>query len=181
MPQIANQDFSVIRPDYADCVDSDYIARSILLQHILRGTIFDCIIENPGPDMPGQYRPVSFVPDDNSGNIFVYGTEKYEIYIPCSFNLHGVRQLAVQGKIEKQVPGKQFEFLSDWGQKYLVAIYDSDKTCWVVINGKCVEITKTEEDEIATAKLSNFVPTVGDATAEIEENDLSALVGISLY
>lgn len=72
MPQIANQDYNVIRPTIADAVWDDAAALGILAGHLDRGTIFDVVLNS----FTSDYARVIGLDEDLRGgaSITVYNT-----------------------------------------------------------------------------------------------------------
>ena len=181
MPQIANQDYNLIKSTYK--TDSlDYFAYANLLSAILRGTIFDVIIQGPiiQGEESGLFRVISLT--SVPGEYFInfassdYGVERINFradYTPDNYR--------VLGKIEMQLPDKSMDFLSDDTEenKYLTAKSD-EFFYYVVVGGKCIEIG-IDDEQIVSAQISDVNPPQGAKTVSLTVEDVPNIVGLGLY
>lgn len=181
MPQIANQDYTVIAPAYADYVQADAHAQSLLAQQIKRGTIFDCLIFRPGENdanVESYGRVVSMRQLEKSFELFVFGGNlvctitmmKNENYNSALEEI----QLAVELKTNTPFPTAQTTF----GEKLFYEAYTHKYLC---VNDKYVKIIIANEDYIGGYEITDITPEDGVAYANISKDALDKLIGWAVY
>ena len=168
MPQIANQDYNVIRPVYADVIEHDASALGMLSGHIKRGTIFDVLIEQSSYGiakvitLKGDYGVIFITPEDNSIQ---------EISIDWSpTQYEGLAAVQVACQIEDELP--------QLGMNASGVLLESNKETYLCVDGKLVNVTTNELSLVATLSVSNDVPGQDDSWVNVSFEELQKLVGV---
>lgn len=163
MPQIAQQDYKIIKPTLGRAVVADAAALAELKKAFLNGTIYDCIIESPIAQDSGDGRvlgtlgpnPTIYVTDpDDSGNP---GTINFPFTIPQYQGLAAVQAEVdrIDGAVHTLLPifGAISNGLSEIGAGYDVCTPEGYRYKVTLADGKIATIeastAKTEGDFIA--------------------------------
>lgn len=167
MPQIANQDYNVIKPVYADHVEHDAVALGMLSGHIDRGTIFDVLIEQSYGiakviTLKGNYGVTFITPEDDS--IYVIPID----WSPTQYE--GLAAVQVACQIDDAIP--------ELGMNASGVLLESNKKTYLCVDGKLVNVTANELSLVATLSVSNDVPGQDDSWVNVSFEDLQKLVGV---
>lgn len=183
MPQIANQDYTVIKPEYATNINDDGLALATLVRQIKRNTILDCVLLRPlenalyltkvvaidVKNVEGYFASV-FFGVDNTGN-----NKNNKIFISYS----SPETYEVIAKLQKQLNEKNalpvFRPVDDH-----LGCYKDDGSIKISVNGYFV--SAEDEDEVITDLSIDYNSPVGSAESLVlDESDLQYLIGVSYY
>lgn len=170
MPQIANQDYNIVAPQYADTVDRDAAALSVLAGHLERGTIFDVLIEN-GVDNPDGIARVVSVKDTI---IFIVSPVSGPINIDADYTPSQYEGLAAVQKaceMTDDLPG-----LSTYNG-YLSQSQDEIFLC---VDGKLIAAEVDGNDKLASISISNESPAADADWVNISWEDAQKLIGLPI-
>ena len=172
MPQIANQDYNVIRPEYANDVSVDAIALSKLSAHRERGTIFDVVIVDANIDDPTFSR----VLDYNKQSMNVPGKTIDVPYSPD--NYIGLSAIQREMQMEDALPYLYLvdpptePYLAENGRDTLICV-DGFKVIGEIFDDKFISFTVSSEKVAPETEY-------GSGYVNISEEDLQKLVGLEL-
>lgn len=172
MPQIANQDYNIIRPEYADDISIDAIALSKLSAHRERGTLFDVVTVDANIDDPTFSRVLDY--DNRSMNI-----SNQTIAVPFSPDIYiGLSAIQREMQMKNALPELYLvdppaePYLAESGQDTLICV-DGFKVIGEIFDDKFISFTVSSEK---VAPESEY----GSAYVNISEEDLQKLVGLEL-
>ena len=174
MPQIANQDFNIVRPALATNIVADAEALGQLAGHLKRGTIFDVIVEKSYEEVDGPSRitAVNAVP----GGTAVFSFSYSEGTVMGITLYHTQEQYSGLAAIQRETKENNVPQIGEDDNGYLcTGVDDAIDVC---VNGNLV--TPIWGGENGDALVSYTITNV-KATGEfvnITEEDLANLIGV---
>lgn len=178
MPQIANQDYNIIRPAYADTIPHDAEALGQLAGHIERGTIFDVILFYIDGDGGKEYfRPTGLtIPEDSWPSIDYFDSYLSENtyielrYTPTQYS--GLAAVQRACELTKKLP----VLTKSGDDDYLT---EDNSSLFICVNGCLVLAESDDSDKIVSLTVTDQKAESG-TYADISEDDLQKLIGLSL-
>ena len=172
MPQIANQDYNIIRPVLWSFVNEDTPALMQLAAAKERGTIFDVLVEKPTEDANGLYRIVSV----EEPYLWAQGRETVQISaVYNSRQYHGMS--VIQEKLPNHPYPDLYRIMGD-ERPYLA---DSHNDTYICVDGYVVEAQVNAAVIFTGFSITNIkVETLpdGDKFINVPAEILPELIGI---
>ena len=176
MPQIANQDYNVVKPAYADYVKVDAQALGMLAGYFDRGTIFDCVINNAvGGDENDFERIISI--EETLRLIYFFSASDGEVgHISFPYNSTQYDGLAAV-QVAVEATGSLPELI-DWEETGYLGEDINGK--YICVGNKLVSVEYGEDYKITKLTVTNEDPEEGDDFVNISSDDLQKLIGVEL-
>lgn len=183
MPQIANQDYTVIKPEYANTINVDGLALATLVRQIKRNTILDCVLLRPRENAPslvkvvainilddGGFASIYFLIDNQAAqknnNIFLaYGlAETYEVFAKLQKQLNDRVSLPVFTPVDDHL-----------------GCFKDGGSIKISAKGYFVSVEADDEDKITNLSIDYTAPVGSAESLVLDESDLQYLIGVSYY
>lgn len=174
MPQIANQDYIVVAPQYGDCINNDAAALGMLAGHIERGTIFDCLLsggitEKYSSDVERVIGCTGVKPT----NVHTYSppdggvVDVIIVYTPTQYE--GLAAVQVACEMTDDIPTLAID------NGYLSQSQDAILLC---VDGKLIAAEADGDSNLASISISNEAPAAGADWVNISWEDAQKLIGL---
>lgn len=169
MPQIAQQDYNIIRPVVGPTINADAPAIAKLVENIERGTIFDCLLFNAG----GNNDEYSCVLGANRGAIGFFSVGDNATGI-IEFGSLSVEQW--QGLAAVQIAAGATDIPNLEG--YQGFLTEDNRGSFVCVGGKKLSYTVNDGGYILAVSVSELSPSENDRVADISFEDAQKLIGL---
>lgn len=170
MPQIANQDYDIVAPKYANTVEKDAYALGQIKGHLLRGTAFDVLVQRYKNE--GKLSRIVSV-DNVSAEIFWSASPYYVRLVAAHTQEQFLGLAAVQEACELTTNLPEVGLGDD--EESLVEVETSKYIC---VDGKLVSPSVDDYDRISGFTITENSPAQGDDWANISYEDLQKLIGL---
>lgn len=175
MPQIANQDYNIVAPQYADCITVDAAAMGVLVGHLKRGTIFDVLVEKYYDPNDTTSRIINaYIRADGQGGIRAWSDAEGEfpllVFLYTQTQYEGLAAVQEACGIHDSLP--VFEVT---GSSYLSETESGNILC---VDGKMLSVGGT--GEIESLEMTNLDPIPGFDSKDISWEDAQKLIGLPL-
>lgn len=180
MPQIANQDYNVVAPQYAEVIMNDAAALGMLAGHIERGTIWDVIVKTviTSPQENCSVRILSIYSRPSDSRIINtialyngYDDEINTIDIKCSPTQY-------EGLAAVQVACEDSSGLPELTIDADAYLKDSTSDYYLCVDGKLVSVATDDDDNISSLTVSTESPAEGADWVNVPYEDLQKLIGL---
>lgn len=171
MPQIAQQDYNVVKPAYADYIHNDAAALGVLAGHIERGTIFDVLVKI-AKDGDSFSRVVAA--SKEYGNIMVVDPEDGTL----TFCPNGYTPTQYEGLAAVQVACELTENLPSLAVNDYNYLMEDNSSYYLCADGKIVIVTLDDEDKIAALQVSSESPSDESDWVNVSFEELQKLIGL---
>ena len=180
--RIANQDYTVIEPDYANTIDVDALALATLVRQIKRNTIFNCLLLHPRPNALYLVKIVAIETRENDdGATIFFGMNNMAAQKTNQIVLnHSAETFEVFAKLQKQ--------LNDRVSLPVFCPVDGHLGCFkegdsikISANGYFVSVEDDGNEKVTNLSIDYNSPVGSAESLVLDESDLQYLIGVTYY